>query len=87
MAPVTSAGDGLSFCNNSIHPYVVTICRKISVNQLKIVTQSDQMCRVVVTMQEPIIESFAVADPVAGEIEGDSRHNDQIGFVRQMIRS
>lgn len=58
-----------------------------SLRQLKIVTESDQMGRAVGVVQKSIIESFAIPDPVACEIESDSRNNDQICFVRLMICS
>ena len=54
---------------------------------LKIMTQSDQMRRAVRVVQKTIIESFSITDPVAGEIEGNARDDNQVRFIRLVINA
>ena len=65
----------------------MAIRRNCAINQLKIVTQADEMCAAIGVMQKTVIETFAVTDPMTGQIKTDPRDNNQVSFVSSMIGS
>ena len=53
--------------DDDLHPDVMSFGRDRSVYQLKIVAQSDQVGFSPGVLQEPVVETLAVADAVAGQ--------------------
>ena len=56
-------------------------------DQLKVMTEADQMGSAARMMQETVVEPFAVTNPVPRQIKGDARNNDQISFIGMVIGS
>ncbi len=62
------------------------VCRQHFFPHLKIMTQSDQMGGATRMMQKPVIETFAIAEPVPRQIKGNPRNDDQVRFLSPAIR-
>ena len=56
-------------------------------DQLKVMTEADQMGPAAGMMQETVIEPFAVTNPVPRQIKGNARNNDKISFIGLVIGS
>lgn len=85
MAPVTSATDDPPVCDDDLHLYIMSFSRDLPVYELKIVAQTYKVGLSAGMAQKAVVKTFPITNAMAILVKGNSRDDNQIGFIGSMI--